>query len=639
MFDYDPSARGYIRKSSGRGILIGYDVYGTPFFMGEKSLEGHLSVTGKTGTGKSSLLVSMIGSMDSMPGNIVVIDPHGTLIDSVFQTERPLVYISSDTVERQGKKYSVKMNIMDRRHDPDLTSGWIRDIFSSEGFSSNTWGPRLEVIFRAILPEYIRNEENPSLAGFVDTITSPRSMKIFLEKIENRSLRSFLETYTKDREYWREYIASSLNKMMPALTNEKIRSLISSDDSFDFYRACSAGNSIIFVDASKGKVSNEASEQISLLFLMRIWFDSLYRYNEGKVVKNYIFIDEAQNIPKEIIKTMLSEGRKYGISLILSNQYVSQSREYSDSLYGNVRNFISFNVSESDASFLGKTIPDSVLSREIYETLLNQRIHRFLYWSTDQFSARPVSLEIRMNSVKRDDRITESIISHGSEDTLENYESRKESLHETILSNFDSYLFSRQIELKHGKIRDTIPDGYFYYGSSMYIVEMEISDTDKPFRILKKIRDYRGLKIIFITDEERSEKLWDILMEPVKNYEKNPCVMEGGDRVCIDDVAALYRDVFLIVYDRNFYIRGYDGNHRFSLKQLDATPYMKKIRKNKYFYLLNHLYDKMMHDRIYTVNKDEIKKEAFYESNYIDEFFQKKEKISLYDIFHFQKRN
>ncbi len=637
MFDYDPSARGYIRKNSDNSILIGYDADGTPFFTGEKSLEGHLSVTGKTGTGKSSLLVSMIRSMDRVPGNIVVIDPHGTLIDSVFLTERPLVYISSDTVERQGKKYSVKMNIMDKRHDPDLTSGWIRDIFSSESFSNNTWGPRLEVIFRAILPEYIRNETRPSLAGFVDTITSPRSMKLFLENIKNRSLRSFLETYTKDREYWREYIASSLNKIIPTLTNEKIRSLISSDDSFDFYEACSAGNSIIFVDASKGKVSDEASEQISLLFLMRIWFDSLYRYNEGKVVRNYIFIDEAQNIPKEMIKTMLSEGRKYGISLILSNQYVSQSREYSDSLYGNVRNFISFNVSESDASFLSRTIPDARMAKGIYETLLNQRIHRFLYWSADQFSTRPLSLEIRTAEVKRDERITESIISHGSENTGDDHEGGKESLHETILSRLDSYLFSRQIELKHGKIKDTIPDGYFYYGSSMYIVEVEISDTDKPFRILRKIRDYKGSRIIFITDEERSEKLWNILMEPVKNFEENPCLMEGGDRVCIDDVATLYRDVFLVVYDRNFYIRSYDGNHRFSVNQLDTTPYMKKIRKNKYFYLLNHLYDKMIHDRTYTVNKDEIKKEAFYERNYIDEFFQKKETISLYDIFLFQK--
>ncbi|MGC8608793.1 MAG: type IV secretory system conjugative DNA transfer family protein [Thermoplasmata archaeon] len=635
MFDYDPSARGKNENGPGDGILLGYDIRQKPVFISEKSMEGHLSVTGKTGTGKSSLLVSMIRSMDRCAGNVIVIDPHGTLIDSVFESKRQLVYISGDSADKNGKRYSVKMNIIDRKHDPDLTSGWIRDIFSSESFSNNTWGPRLEVIFRSVLPEYIRNEESPSLAGFIEVITSPRAMKLFLEKIENRSLKSFLETYTSDRQYWREYIASSLNKMLPALTNLKIKTLVSSQDSFDFYRELSRGDSLIFIDASKGKVSQEASEQISFLFLMRIWFDSLYRYNSGEVVRNYIFIDEAQNVPKQILKTMLSEGRKYGISLILSNQYISQAKDYSDSLYGNVRNYISFNVSENDASFLGKTIPDARMSRDIYGTILNQRLHKFIYWSTDRFSSHPVSLEIKPYECVRDDRIQRSIIRYGSEDMKTACEEDPERLHERILSAFDSYLFSKQIELKHGKIGSSVPDGFFYYESVQYIVEVEISDVERPFRILRKLRDYRDFKIIFITNRERSEKLWNILDEPIKNFEANPCVKEGDERICLDDISSLYQNVFPVIYDGAFYMKEWSDEHRFSLNRLKITPYMKKIQNNKYYPIINIMYEMMRHDHNYMIRKYDFEKIAIFDKKYLNNFFEKKEIMSLYDIFHF----
>ena len=64
----------------------------------------------------------------------------------------------------------------------------------------------------------------------------------------------------------------------------------------------------------------------------------------------YLYIDEFQNFATKSFATILSEARKYKLSLIVANQYSSQlQQEIRDAIFGNVGTIVSFTLGHDDA--------------------------------------------------------------------------------------------------------------------------------------------------------------------------------------------------------------------------------------------------------------------------------------------------
>jgi type IV secretory system conjugative DNA transfer VirD4/TraG family protein len=69
----------------------------------------------------------------------------------------------------------------------------------------------------------------------------------------------------------------------------------------------------------------------------------------------YLYIDEFHNFTTESFASILSEARKYRLSMILSHQYIEQlHRTLSAAIFGNVANLIAFRVGEHDAHVLSR---------------------------------------------------------------------------------------------------------------------------------------------------------------------------------------------------------------------------------------------------------------------------------------------
>jgi hypothetical protein len=67
----------------------------------------------------------------------------------------------------------------------------------------------------------------------------------------------------------------------------------------------------------------------------------------------FVYLDEFQNITTLSLANMLSELRKYRVSLILAHQYLSQlDEQVRDAILGNVGTIISFRLSLTDAEIL-----------------------------------------------------------------------------------------------------------------------------------------------------------------------------------------------------------------------------------------------------------------------------------------------
>ncbi|WP_297217170.1 type IV secretion system DNA-binding domain-containing protein [Thermoplasma sp.] len=629
MFDYEPSI--YSKCKFRSGILIGYQIDGSPYFINEDALSGHLSITGKTGTGKSSYLRFLIKNMDRVDGNMVIIDPHGTLMDSVYASEREIIYIGTDSVRYGNDDIRIMMNVLDQDADPDMTAGWIRSIFSSSSFSNNTWGPRLDVMFRSVLSEFIKNTETPTLSKFFSIMATPVKTRSFVSELRDGPVKDLISGFISDRSYWREYSASTLNKILPIISSDRIYPLVSSERSLDLYSIMSEPGKLVFVDVSKGKIPPDASSQVSYLMLMKIWFDSIKRYEAGKIVNTYIFVDEAQNIPAGILETILSEGRKYGMRLVLSNQYMDQAASYQAALFGNVRNYISFQVSPADAALLSRTTKEDQ-RRRMMSVLTEQHLHKLVVWSSDQMIA-PTSLSFIPPNVAKDDRIQRSILKYGFSMEKRQENKTKITLHSQLIMDFARYLNENGVKVQFGHFSNLIPDMHFYLGGSVYIVESEISDLQHPDRVLEKIRNYRNYNLIFITDGDRIVDLYDLVFKR-RDIQSDGTINFGGSaRAHISDLSGIFERIWIVSPDIRpiYYFSG--KKYKFSLSILNESPFIKRLKKNKYGPAMIAIYNLMKSRSLYIMRKNEIISFLNFDTNFIKSIFGENGIISLYDIF------
>ncbi len=71
----------------------------------------------------------------------------------------------------------------------------------------------------------------------------------------------------------------------------------------------------------------------------------------------YLYVDEFQTFATESFATMLSESRKYRVSLTVANQYIAQMSEATAAaVFGNVGSIVAFQVGSDDAEELARQL-------------------------------------------------------------------------------------------------------------------------------------------------------------------------------------------------------------------------------------------------------------------------------------------
>ena len=161
----------------GLGPLVGYwgDGPERGFHIHPGDLRGHLLVLGRSGTGKTTLLGHLVAQKlaleeDSGRDLVVVIDPHGDLVDSVLRqvplevAERALLldFGSGDRVPA--------VNLLDPRLFPDREE-CVRSLMDTFRYSWPTWGGRIESILRsALLSFYDCNGHPDTIPGDMLTL-------------------------------------------------------------------------------------------------------------------------------------------------------------------------------------------------------------------------------------------------------------------------------------------------------------------------------------------------------------------------------------------------------------------------------------------------------------------------------------
>ena len=330
----------------------------TPIGLSEEERKRHVYIVGGTGTGKTTLLKYQIVQDIKAGRGVAVIDPHGDLATDLLnyipkRRINDVIYFNPADY-----KHPIGINLLQLpkglegdklEHAKDMRTeamvSVLRKVFHSD---SEDIGHRIEYVLRNTIQTAF-TVMDPNLFTIFKLLNDPKY---------NQQVTKFLQDpYLKM--FWRNEIgrAGSFQKvkMQAGVTTKIGRFIFStsvkkafnqvSEDCLDF-DALINKKKILICNFSKGLIGEDASQLFSTTVLAKIQLTALEQVTKKEARRKpfYLYVDEFQHFATQSFIEMLSEARKYGLNLIMSQQSAQQqgNHKLTEILLANVGTLIAF---------------------------------------------------------------------------------------------------------------------------------------------------------------------------------------------------------------------------------------------------------------------------------------------------------
>jgi len=384
----------------GRTVFKNKDII---FGIKDKDRRRHLWTIGKTGTGKSTLLVNMaIDDMKKGRG-LSYIDPHGDaceiLLDYIPKSRiNDVVYFNP-----ADKDYPITINPLEvtNREEAEIVTSGLMAIFTKVW--ENVWSARMEYILRnAFLT--MAQAGDATLEDVLRLLVDKNMRDRVLAVVNDQSLIHFWkEEYERmpDR-LQKEAISPIQNKVGQFVTSPLIRRIISHPKSSISLDNIMNNGKIFLCNLSQGRLGEDNSALLGATIITKIQISAMRRVDTPEEARRdfYLYVDEFQNFATSSFIKILSEARKYRLNLTLANQYMAQiPEEVQKAILGNTGSIVSFSSGASDAEILFKEYAE-VFSQNDLVNLSNYQVAVKLMvngQSTRPFLAHTLPLPISRN--------------------------------------------------------------------------------------------------------------------------------------------------------------------------------------------------------------------------------------------------
>ncbi len=344
---------------------LGQSGGGIDVSLSENDRARHLYVIGATGTGKSTLLKSLILQDIDAGEGVVMFDPHGDLAEDVLAavpSQRAGDVVYADAADVDG---CFAVDLLPSAADSssfEIAADMLVSIFKGSMYSANPegFGPMFESYFRnalALLAGAAPAER--CLVNFTRVFDEPAFRRELLQACAVPSVCGFWRSAGRTGgdaalENITPYITSKLTRFIASMharamfpTSERC---LSFEDIMDNRR-------ILILRCPKGCLGEGLTELAMSASLMKIRAAAMARSDRRDRPPVRVYIDEFQNCRGDSLQSLLAEGRKFGISLALANQSLGQiggtdNRSIGSATLANVGNLITFRLGAADAAKL-----------------------------------------------------------------------------------------------------------------------------------------------------------------------------------------------------------------------------------------------------------------------------------------------
>lgn len=318
----------------------------------------HLYAIGKTGTGKSTLLETLVLQDIRAGRGCAVLDPHADLVarlaKSIPEERRSqLVYLNApDPTQPFGYN---PLRRIPKDKIPLAASGLME---AWKKLWVEAWGVRMEHILRYTLYALLEYGK-ATLPDILRLLSDIGYRQEVIARVTNEQVRTFwLSEFPKyNPRYRQETIAPIQNKVGAFLADPRLyRILVKPKVDVRFRRLMDEGK-ILLVNLGKGELGEDSANLLGSLLVTTLSLAAFSRVELplSKRRPFFIYVDEFQSFTTLSFAGTISELRKFGVGLVLANQHLHQLEPaVLHAVLGNVGTVIAFRLGPEDAVFFEK---------------------------------------------------------------------------------------------------------------------------------------------------------------------------------------------------------------------------------------------------------------------------------------------
>ncbi len=321
----------------------------------------HLYIIGQTGTGKSTLMLNLLAQDIEAGEGLALLDPHGDLAEAALTVipksrTNDLVYINPADAE-----HPVGFNPLSGV--PSALKPLVADgiVSAFRHVWPDSWGPRLDYILTNAVRALLDSPGASLLMLPRLLIDEPFRMRLVDHHVRDPMVRAYwLNEYAGYSDSFRnEAIAPIQNKVGKALMMPSLRNMLAQPKSSITFRRLMDEGAIVICNLSKGRLGESTSHLIGALITTALAQAALSRAETPLADRRvfHLYADEFQSFATESFALILSEARKYALTLTIGHQYLDQVSDHLQAaVFGNVGSIISCRVGTTDANKLAAQI-------------------------------------------------------------------------------------------------------------------------------------------------------------------------------------------------------------------------------------------------------------------------------------------
>jgi DNA helicase HerA-like ATPase/DNA-binding PadR family transcriptional regulator len=319
-------------------------------FISLDDLYRHQFCIGSTGSGKSTLITNEV--LDAFRQGLCtwILDPHGDLAYDIVEAVYPedlrnvllfdllKVGFSINPFELPRYQDKTQREIMVERMIGEIVS------FMKKLYGESYWGPSLNRIFQNALRRLYRDDDSPTFKEMLDLV------KEELDKEDYKDFYDELGKLPKGR------TDAVINKLEPFVKNDLLRRIFCQKVSTVDVEELLGPNKLVVWRLPKGELSEMNAGLIGSALITKLWLTIVSRERDSRSPV-FLAIDEFQNFSHlETLGDLVTEGRKYGIGLLLAHQHTKQVPEkLLADILGNTATKTIFRISEKDARVIANS--------------------------------------------------------------------------------------------------------------------------------------------------------------------------------------------------------------------------------------------------------------------------------------------
>lgn len=355
----------------------------------------HTYITGKTGSGKSELLKTLIyRDIQRNDCSVILLDIHGDLatdVSKLVKDKERLVFIDP-TLEKEKTPTINLFHAIDRSEENiEQVSQMISSIINDINVGDNPTGSMIDLLENCI-PPLVRskNKDFYDLKILMKDIPKGGKTKAEQERIQSKRNRieisleelhknKFEEEYFQDEfmdvnNSTRQAVRRRLNKI---LKDSKFSNLVNGTNTINLAQQMnSSKNKVIIFNIPKSKMLSTYSYYIKFIIGL-IQIVALKRAdikNEKNRPHTHLYIDEFHNFITPTIEEILTESRKYKLFLTFAHQSISQIKD------ANLRDII---LDNTNVKIVGK---NSNKTLEMMNKTLNTKLEDVTKLTAGEFN-------------------------------------------------------------------------------------------------------------------------------------------------------------------------------------------------------------------------------------------------------------